>query len=477
VLLNLGQPEGAVACYSRALELKPDYDEARRNRSLVRLLLADYDRGWADYELRWGAAGLPVRAVNRPLWDGGPLNGRTILLHAEQGLGDTIQFARYVPLVKAKGGTVVLACQKPLLRLLAALPGVDRLVPQADTLPNFDIHAPLLSLPCILGTTSTDTIPASVPYLRAEAALVTRWREKLAAIPGHKVGIAWQGSKSFKADQLRSVPLERFAPLAEVPGVTLISLQKGHGSEQLAQVSFPVTELPGLDEESGPFMDTAAVMTCLDLVISTDTAIPHLAGALNVPCWMATPFSPDWRWLLDREDSPWYPSLRLFRKPTLRDWEPVFRRIAAELRARVGAPHEPPAIQAPTAPGELIDKITILQIKSERIGDAAKLRNVSVELRTLLATRDALIPASGRLDELSAQLKAVNEELWVVEDDIRFCERQGDFGPRFIELARSVYRLNDRRAALKRQINVLLGSRLIEEKGYAPYLPDARTSA
>jgi hypothetical protein len=258
--------------------------------------------------------------------------------------------------------------------------------------------------------------------------------------------------------------------------VQLFSLQKGPGSEQLGSVAFPIIDLSSrLDEASGPFMDTAAVMKSLDLVITCDTAIGHLAGALGVPTWIALAFVADWRWLRDRDDSPWYPSVRLFRQPRRGAWEPVFQQMAAVLDKRLsngsvlsqqGRLPRQVSIPVDTAPGELIDRITILEIKSAQIKDAAKLANVRRELAVLEAARNRALSGSEKLSALTAELKQVNERLWQVEDDIRLCERHQDFGPRFIELARSVYRENDRRAAIKRQINELLGSHLIEEKSY-----------
>jgi tetratricopeptide (TPR) repeat protein len=466
-----GQHEEALACYARALEREPEHPETHRNRALLWLQLGDFARGWPAYEWRWRCKELPPRPFPQPRWHGGPLGGKTILLHAEQGLGDTIQFIRYAPLVKAKGGTVVVACQRPLLRLLASCPGIDRLAAQGDVLPPFDVHAPLLSLPLLFGT-DLHSIPADVPYLRAEAALVEQWRQQLAGRPGLKVGIAWQGSTRHRRDRQRSIPLEQFEALARVEGVRLVSLQKGPGSEQVRALAgrFPVAELPGLDERLGPFVETAAVLSCLDLVVCCDSALGHLAGALGVSCWLALPSSPDWRWLLGREDSPWYPRHRLFRQERPGDWAGVFRRLAAALRERTApAPAGAPAVTVEVSAGELLDKITILQIKSERMGDPAKVRNVRVELEALETVRRRALPATPELAGLAAELKAVNEALWQIEDDIRGCERAGDFGPRFVELARSVYRTNDRRSALKRRVNELVGSRLIEEKSYADY--------
>ena len=465
VLVKQGRLDEAVACYQEALRLKPDYPEAHWNRSLAWLLMGRFEQGWPGYEWRWKCkefGSLPP--FQPPLWDGSPLNGRTILVHAEQGLGDTLQFIRYVPLVHQRGGRVILMCQPPLIRLLTRSPGIERLMAHGDPVPEFDVHTPLMRLPGLFGTT-LESVPADVPYLEAEPQLVEAWRHRLGSYPGFKIGIVWQGNPKFRLDRFRSTSLIQFAPLARVPGVHLFSLQKGSGAEQLAAATdrFPVTDLgSGLDD----FVDTAAVLKNLDLVISVDTAIAHLAGALGVPVWVALPFAPDWRWLMGREDSPWYRTMRLFRQTRPGQWEDVFHRIAEALQRRLAAPAELRPITVEIAPAELIDKITILEIKSERITDAAKRHHVGTELATLVAARDRAVPGSAELARLATELKAVNEARWQIEDEIRRCEREEDFGPRFVALARSVYRTNDRRAALKHQINELLGSKLIEEKSY-----------
>ncbi len=221
-----------------------------------------------------------------------------------------------------------------------------------------------------------------------------------------------------------------------------------------------------LDENTAPFMDTAAVLKNLDLFITSDTAVAHLAGALGVPVWMALSTTPDWRWLTHREDNPWYPSMRIFRQTTHMAWGPVFERVANELRALVPGRARTPSVNIAIAPGELIDKITILEIKAERIHDAAKLAHVRAELSALREARDRSIFDGEGLGLLAGELKAINESLWQIEDDIRACEREADFRPRFIELARSVYEQNDRRAVVKRRINERLGAEIIEEKSY-----------
>jgi tetratricopeptide (TPR) repeat protein len=334
VLAQRGELSAALACYEKALQLKPNYAEAHRNRALVWLLQGDFARGWPESEWRWQCRGFAARASAQPCWDGSALAGRTILLQAEQGLGDTIQFARYARLVKERGGKVLLLCHEPLRRLLTGLAGVGQLLVPGERLPPLDVQAGLLSLPTLLGTTPA-SVPAQVPYLQADPGLVEQWRGKLARGPGLTVGIAWQGNPDYPWDRQRSVPLKEFAPLAGVKGVRLISLQKGPGVEQLAGSGLAVTDLgPQLDEKAGPFMDTAAVLRCVDLVISSDTAVAHLAGALGVPVWVALPQVPDWRWLLEREDSPWYPTMRLFRQQRAGDWGEVFGRIARALNER-----------------------------------------------------------------------------------------------------------------------------------------------
>ena len=230
----------------------------------------------------------------------------------------------------------MLAAQAALGRLLASHPDLDELfiLGSAEELPRCDFYLPLLSAPGAFRTDAS-TIPCEVPYLSADPELTDRWRRELAGIDGFKIGIAWQGSRDYPSDRWRSIPLAHFAPLASLPGVRLVSLQKGFGSEQVATVDFPVLDLSGrLDEVAGPFMDTAAVIRNLDLVVTADTAIAHLAGALGAPVWVALQFSPDWRWLLGRDDSPWYPTMRLFRQTTFGEWPDVFERIANAVQAR-----------------------------------------------------------------------------------------------------------------------------------------------
>jgi len=259
------------------------------------------------------------------------------VLVAEQGLGDTLQFIRYVPLIE-RDGSVIFEVQTPLLPLLEQS-GFRNLIPRGAPLPHYDVHAPLLSVPGILGST-LETLPADVPYLKAKPELIDQWRTRLSEWPGFHVGINWQGNSQFTFDKFRSVPLAEFAPLVQLPGARLISVQRGEGLDQLAELGteLSIVDLgPDVDTVAGAFMDTAAILKNLDLLITTDTAIAHLAGGLGVPVWLAVGFAPEWRWLQDRADSPWYPTMRLFRQPQIDDWRSVFQKMAAELQAKLTA--------------------------------------------------------------------------------------------------------------------------------------------
>lgn len=335
-LRDKGELDEALDCYERAIQLQADYAAPRWNRSLIWLSQGDFERGWDEYEWRWELSTFQRRNYSQPLWDGSSLQGKTIFLVAEQGLGDTLQFVRYAALLAEQGARVVVEVHRPLRRLMKSCPGVDKVIVQGETPPPFDTHITLMSLPRVFGA-RLDNMPADVPYLSPDAALVEQWRGEISALPGIKIGIAWKGSPQNAMDRERSLPLAMFERLAREPGVTLVSLQKGVGAEQISQVAdrFKVVDFASrLDETSGPFMDTAAVMKHLDLVIVCDSALAHLAGALGVPVWLALTKTPDWRWLLGRADSPWYPTMRLFRQLKRGDWASVFEDMAAALPAK-----------------------------------------------------------------------------------------------------------------------------------------------
>lgn len=334
-LRSLQRYEEARANYDQSITLQSGNARACFCKAQLELGLGNFQSGWPLYESRWELEEVrPHRRIfSQASWLGSePLEGKTILLHSEQGLGDTIQFSRYVPLLAERGAEVVLEAPRSLTRLLAGLPGGATIVAAGDRLPDFDLHCPLLSVPGLMGTT-VETIPARVPYLAADAKLVAQWRERLPS-GGIRIGIVWQGNPLGAIDRGRSAPLACFAPLARLPGVRLVSLQKHHGLDQLDRLPKGMAvETLGPDFDSGPdaFVDAAAVIMSLDLVISTDTAIAHLAGALDRSVWVALKAVPHWAWMTDRDDSPWYPSARLFRQTSDGDWRDVFERMAARL--------------------------------------------------------------------------------------------------------------------------------------------------
>ena len=327
----------ARACFGRALAIDPQDALARWNQATCDLASGKLTQGWAGYEARHAAPALdlPARGFPQPQWVGeADIAGKTILLHAEQGFGDTIQFVRYAPML-AQRCRVILEVPEPLRRLLTGLPGCETIAAGAP-LPLFDLHCPLPSLPLAFGTT-LETIPNQVPYLRTDPDRVALWHARLANLPGQRAGLVWAGNArpdnpdANAVDRRRSITLDHYAPLAAVPGISFVSLQVGP----------PVAPPPGLvlhdwTAELTDFADTAELIAALDLVITVDTAVAHLAGALGKPVWILNRFDACWRWLLDRTDSPWYPSARLFRQPSHGDWDSVIRQVAAALRERIG---------------------------------------------------------------------------------------------------------------------------------------------
>ena len=334
VLMDLGKLDVAAVSYQKALAINPSYAEVRSNLGILQLLKGDLQDGWENFAWRRHVndSGLHPRDYKEPFWDGSALEGKTIFIYPDQGLGDTIMFARYLPLVAACGGRVIFEVPKPLFRLFQGMEhGADLLKPGEPTLP-FDCHAPLFDLPRFLNTT-LETIPANIPYLSAESDRVEQWNKRIGD-EGLRVGIAWQGNPEYKLDNRRSFPLTAFSKFPAVEGLRIISLQKHFGEEQLQDLPpGMVVENLGEDLDAGEdaFIDTAAVMMSLDLIITCDTAIGHLAGALGCPVWVALAFSAECRWMREREDTPWYPTMRLFRQSTIGDWAEVFEKIGKAL--------------------------------------------------------------------------------------------------------------------------------------------------
>lgn len=331
---DLGRCEQAIANYDRAIQLKPNCAQAHWNKALALLLSGNLAEGWKAYQWRHNPDLKIItypHCYEVPRWDGSSFRGKTLLVHYEQGIGDTLQFVRYLPMVKDRGGTVILEARKPLIGLLREFPDVDDLVEASDKKPavKFDFHASLMDLPQAFGTT-LETIPSNVPYLHAASEKIEHWKDKLAK-RGFKVGIVWAGSPVHGKDHIRSCPLEYFAPLARIPGVRLYGLQKGPAAKQVEEWAGKVPVL-NLADQFGDFTDTAAAIANLDLIISVDTAVLHLAGAMGRHVWALLPFTPDWRWMLNRQDSLWYPTMRLFRQKSLGDWRTIFHTVAEQLQ-------------------------------------------------------------------------------------------------------------------------------------------------
>ncbi|MBW7971442.1 tetratricopeptide repeat protein [Bradyrhizobium sp. BR 10289] len=338
VLLNLQLLDQAFATLRQSLTVDPDNAVATYNLATLQLLTGDFAPGWLGREARWRlSVGLLHRGFSQALWLGDQsIEGKTILLHADEGFGDAIQFARYVPMVAALGARVILEVQPPIRQLLADVSGVAMCVdrPSASALP-FDLHCPLGSLPLALGT-QLDTIPSPEPYLPAPpAARVTAWDDRLGLHDCFRVGLVWSGNPAHKNDRDRSIPLDTLAPLLDCD-VRFVSLQKGPRDRDRAFLD-QHPDIVDLTDQLTDFTDTAALMACLDLVISVDTSVAHLAGALGAPIWTLLPFNPDWRWLLNRDDSPWYRSMRLFRQPARNDWASVVDNVRHELNGLVSA--------------------------------------------------------------------------------------------------------------------------------------------
>lgn len=372
----LDQHELACQCYYQALQLKPDYPQpfnnlgnialakleleeaatfylkaihldehladAHMNLGLVHLLRGEYEAGWPEYEWRRYATSEKnkYQTFEQPEWTDQAISGKRLLLYAEQGLGDTIQFIRYAVPIKKMGATVIVQCQPALTRLLKTAAGIDLLVDTNQPLPSFDIYTPLLSLPKLLGSTA-ETIPNTCPYLYPDTAAQKLWARRLEQSKKIKVGFAWAGNPSHRNDKNRSCPLKHFLPLTNIPNTQFFSLQKGIANSSLAELS-PSERVNVIDltRELDDFADSAALLANLDLLITVDTSLAHLAGAIGIPTWLVLPFSPDWRWLLERTDSPWYPSIKLYRQTSAGNWDSVFSNVKNDLTLCASNTHE-----------------------------------------------------------------------------------------------------------------------------------------
>ena len=333
-LMALNRHQEALASYGRALALQPDNPDVNFNESLALLTLGDYARGFAKYEWRWKRSGTGARPrFRKPPWLGEiPLQGKTILLHAEQGLGDTIQFVRYVPLLAKDGAKVMIEAPRELKDLLATVPGVSLVVGQGEAVPPFDVHCPLASLP-LACKTQLASVPAEIPYLRASEERIARWRQRLEAVPAPRIAIAWSGRAAHVNDRNRSIAFAELEPLLATPGVHFVSIQhepRAADAERLAGDP----RIVHIGSELADLADTAAVLALCDLAICVDTSVAHLAAAMDRPVFVLLPFQPDWRWTADRDFSPWYPRARLFRQPNPGNWQSVLKRVSETLASQ-----------------------------------------------------------------------------------------------------------------------------------------------
>ena len=336
-LQELGDPVGALNAYDRALALDPENPEIERNRAQVLLQMGRLAEGWRAFEWRWKTkhfAGIR-RDWSCSQWDGRPQADATVLVHAEQGFGDTIQFARYLPLIANRVGRVVVECPAPLMKLIARCEGVDDVIATGSPLPTCDFHIPMMSLPGAFAT-ELDSIPCDIPYLKATHELRDAWSERVNGQGQFRVGLVWKGSHHHQRNNWRSPGLAALRSLFEVQNVYWVSLQKDDEANDLRTQGM-ASRLLALGGRLGDFSDTAAAMAHLDLIISPDTAVAHLAGAIGRPVWLILPHVAEWRWLMGRDDSPWYPTMRLFRQHTQGDWTEAVGRMVADLQEAVGS--------------------------------------------------------------------------------------------------------------------------------------------
>lgn len=474
-----GRYETAVRLYRLALAMDPDNLTIQSRFTRALFCLEMWPQAWAMFhKVRFRLMGSAPSVTRRtpsgenvplPFWGGGTAPKR-LLVMTEQGLGDTIQFARFIPTLVARGITPALVAPERLFPLLETLPVPVTLLPaeRSQSAGKIDAWTNLVDLPAVLGLKPED-YGAPEPYLRADPARVATWREKLGS-HGRLIGIQWRGNPAAPVDQARSATLADFAPLAEIPGVRLICLQKDATADEIAAVPFADRiEYLGdsLDADAGAFLDTAAILECCERVVAVDTAIVHLAGALGRPVdVLLQPHWADWRWTNRETDTLWYPTMRLWRRAAHESWHDVAARAAAHLSA-IDASPAPRLPSAPTSVGDLIDRLTILDLKAERITDPDKRAHAEAERAVLSRVLVDLALEEDAIAPLVTELAEVNATLWDVEDSLRRHEARGDFGGTFVRLARLVYQTNDRRAALKRAINLATGSGLVEVKSYA----------
>ena len=452
-LKKMGHIQEAMAVYQKILEKKPDYAHAHFSLALSYLTLGDWKQGWPAYEWRWAVYKESPKKFDSPIWDGSDLHGKTILVYAEQGIGDTFQFIRYTQQLKEKGAHVIFQTQNVLAQLLSNCPYLDSVIKRNTPVPEHDYHIALMSLP-MLFKTRLDTVPEDIPYLYPDTTLVTYWHDQLKKDTNFKIGICWQGNAQYTTQSLRhavatkSCSVKYFEPLAKLPGVSLYSLQKINGTEQLAAIkdSFVVHELgPDFDESHGRFMDTAAVINNLDLVVTVDTSIGHLAGALGAKVWVLLPKPADWRWLLDRTDTPWYKTMRLFRQKKPGDWDGIMQTVCAALQPDIF--FDP--IENNIAIEEIMDQISIYSINSNQaLSSHTSIQNLEKRCEQYKEKIPALISLARLLHNVNVNLEKLSQKITAGSYDV--------FGAQYADIAHKIYNAHTIKNQIKKKIRNII---------------------
>lgn len=490
---GMGEFADATLTLRKALEISPHYDEAKVNLAYLLLAQGEFQEGWRLHEFRHSIKKLTridsQFALDSPQWKGQSLKKKTLIIFPEQGLGDQIQFIRYINvLLDMDVRKIYLYCIDQLYDLFSQLENERvTLVKETHLIPKCDYHTFLMSLPNLCAARK-DSISLHTPYLSADKKLSQQIGARLHEVSGLKVGLCWFGSSQYKYDAERSLDLTTLHSLSTLSGIVFFNLQKGARLPFLNLFQNTAFDFGReIDAEMPPFKETAAQIINLDLVITCDTAVGHLAGALGKPVWLLLPFVADWRWMNEGEKTAWYPHTRLFRQSSNRSWEDVVGRVYSELQEKsnqhalqtrtlkqtsADSLSSTSTIQIPISLGDFFDRISILEIKQQKIYDAKKLKYIDLELSELLACIPTHLSDNQELSSLRIALKEVNEDLWDIEDNLRHIETTQHFDKTFIELARSVYKKNDLRAQIKYTINTLTNSTLREEKSYPTSLPN-----
>lgn len=470
-LKKLGHVEKAKIVLAKIVDNYPDYAQAHFSLSLCYLTLGNFEDGWPEYEWRWKAYQEYPKRLDRPLWDGSDPSGKRILLYAEQGLGDTLQFIRYAQLLKEHGAIVIVETQHALADILSLCNYIDILVLRGKSLPDFDVQIPLMSLP-LLFKTALETVPTNIPYLSADSQLIDYWKKQLSEDKNFKIGICWQGNSQYRTQFLRqavaakSLNVKTFEALSKIEGVSLYNLQKVNGVEQLDELN-GIMEIKtfgtDFDESHGRFMDTAAVMKNVDLIITIDTSIAHLAGGLGVPVWNLLPEPADWRWMLI-DYTPWYPNMRLFRQPTQGDWESLMEIVAREVEKKV-AEHQQKhgtklkkqeqnkKIKTKAAiPDSCPNNNAITNLIQQAADGIQQTEDKKAEQPPAIMSEETVIP---ELRPLTEQLCFADNYLYTLEQELKQYHTHSVHDPAFITLVYKIYSIDKLKRYLKKEISHL----------------------